>query len=347
MAEPPKPSLQSQLSEDPSPEAIAAYAWPRSAGTEPSSAAQAPTAAPVVATEKTYFQSLLDNIVLVVTTELVALPFCFGGEEGAMNGDWRKALIGFGIGLPIGIVGITFPVWGRRLADATQQWLRKDAWKWWMPLAAVTLFVYVLGPDVYRRAMSQQPTAQNIATAVAQALRNELPRPALAPAQKPPEDVFGLIASLRSQLDDADAKLQSTQRQLADTQDALDKARKPPLDPRAIPTWLRLDFDATGAATETKSTNVHWSVWFGSEAVACSGLNNGLGGTSFNFGVNCASPETVVFLSFDKPISYEDISIQTNAAIPQWEVRQKTEKTALIVFHGNITTASLSIEVIK
>jgi hypothetical protein len=95
---------------------------------------------------QTYFKSLLDNLILVVTTELIALPFCFGGEEGAMEADWKKALIGFGVGLPIGVLGLTFPVWGKRLAIATQIWLRVHAWKWWLPIAVTLAFAYVLGP---------------------------------------------------------------------------------------------------------------------------------------------------------------------------------------------------------
>jgi hypothetical protein len=93
----------------------------------------------------------MDNVVVVVTSELIALPFCFNGADGFMSNDWLKTAKGFGIGLPIGILGLTYPFWRTRLKKPTQDWIRNDARRWW-PVALLLAFGYVLGPDIYQRA---------------------------------------------------------------------------------------------------------------------------------------------------------------------------------------------------
>jgi hypothetical protein len=56
---------------------------------------------------------------------------------------------------------------------------------------------------------------------------------------------------------------------------------------------------------------------------------------------------TLIFLSFDKPIKYEEIFLKSDAGIPNWETTQKDERIAVVWIHGQVKSANLSIEIIR
>jgi hypothetical protein len=92
----------------------------------------------------------LEEIIVFVTGELIALPFCFEGTGAFMKGDWENTWKGFGIGIPIAIAGLTFRIWKNWISDSLRQWILTDAKRWW-PLALMLAFAYAVGPDLYRR----------------------------------------------------------------------------------------------------------------------------------------------------------------------------------------------------
>jgi hypothetical protein len=204
--------------------------------------------------------SQFNNIVVVITSELLALPFCFSGTEGFMSNDWMKTAKGFGIGLPLGIAGLTFPLWGQRLKRPNQDWIQRSAKKWW-PVSLLAAFVFVAVPEIYDRFANKRPpvvihdppSAADIAKASAP-LRLELEdtkrdlantKQQLEAAQKatrtPAPAVRGSISSKPAPVEVRDhpteediakatallqSELESTRRELATTKQQLDAARQ-------------------------------------------------------------------------------------------------------------------------
>jgi hypothetical protein len=162
---------------------------------EPSPPEKPPTAQPSHGGDTTD-SSPFNNIIVVVASELIALPFCFNGADGFMSNDWLKTAKGFGIGLPIGIAGLTFPLWRKYLKRPTQEWVQNDAKKWW-PIALLLTFIYVLGPDIYNRIQVAAP-------------------PASVPGftqQQVDEKVANAVANLNSQLTEANRQRDAAQRE--------------------------------------------------------------------------------------------------------------------------------------
>jgi hypothetical protein len=125
---------------------------------------------------RSYLRSLWENFALFAFTELFSFPFCFeGATEGVMRGHWWVAAQGYGIGIPFAILGFAFPLFQGPKVAAVRRWFKNDGWKWWVPIVAVSLFCYVLGPAVYRRATESAmlgPSAQEIAAAIAPILKS-------------------------------------------------------------------------------------------------------------------------------------------------------------------------------
>jgi hypothetical protein len=160
----------------------------------------------------------LNNIVVVVASELLALPFCFNGADGIMSGDWSKGFKGFGVGLPIALAGLTFPLWRTRLRPATQRWIRTDAMRWMLPAAFLALFLFVLGPDIYRRATIVEPPQTGV---VSQADYDAVSAKLVAANDeiKSREEqrikIEQVIISLQKQVADLQAKLVAHEKELA------------------------------------------------------------------------------------------------------------------------------------
>ncbi len=162
-----------------------------------------------------------------------------------------------------------------------------------------------------------------------------------------PADITELIKSLRSQLNTAKQDLVGVKRELEKTKGELDAARHPPISPDKTPTWLELAFDGEGKPTENASTNVHWAWWNPVEpGYDPLGIGRPLG--ILGSGTTTAQPATtLIFLSFDSPIRYNDVFVKGKEGLPSWEIRQKTDKTAVVWIHGKITNAALWIEILK
>jgi hypothetical protein len=121
------------------------------------------------------------EVVIFVAGELVAFPMAFVGYESLWNsapasGEWWRGLFGFGAGLVIGTGSASFRWWGKRLGLATQNWIRREAWKWWVPISVTLAFAYVIGPDFYRRATERVVpfSPQDIAVAIAPIIKSEI-----------------------------------------------------------------------------------------------------------------------------------------------------------------------------
>jgi len=103
----------------------------------------------VLATE-TKPSGILDDIVVAIFGVGLGEPFCHAGADKLLDGNlW--GLVGFAIGLPAMIAGISYHFWKRGLGERTLQFARESAWRWW-PAAVFLAFVTIVGPDIYRRA---------------------------------------------------------------------------------------------------------------------------------------------------------------------------------------------------
>jgi hypothetical protein len=284
---------------------------------------------------------------------VIILGFGLEGCAHLFNQDYWTAAFAFG-GMVV-LTGLAIH-WARLKTTATGLNTR-----WLAASCLVIIMSLALSPFVEQRkwpfaaalaGFGQRPaSATEIAAALEPMIAAKLDARRQAPASaddQPPPDVFSLIKSLRANLDSTNHTLQFTQQQLATAQRELDDARRPPLDPKEIPTWLDLVFDASGRPAETKSTNVHWAYWSGVEPATCpysAGTSAGL--LTLTQPPSCNSDNTLIFLSFDKPITYQDIYLRASAPLPQWDVHRKEAKSAIIIVHGKITSSPVSIEVIK
>jgi hypothetical protein len=159
--------------------------------------------------------SVLNNTIHVLTVELVALPFCFNGADGWKQNNMGEMLSGFGIGLTIALLGLTFPSWRHKLSAEV---IAK-----WAPVAAVLAFTYFLGPSIYQRAVLW-PTPPAPAPVPA-------PFPPPAPsATTQPDPRDATIASLQAQLNTAKQQAEAAKRALLEAQKKLTVApQKQPL----------------------------------------------------------------------------------------------------------------------
>jgi len=99
-----------------------------------------------------------EQFITGVLGTLAAGPICQSGwatlwanEVG--SAQWGKGVFGFGAGLVIGGAAWSYTWWRRFLAAPKRQWLHDEAWKWWVPITFIGVFVYVVVPDVVHRAM--------------------------------------------------------------------------------------------------------------------------------------------------------------------------------------------------
>jgi hypothetical protein len=97
-----------------------------------------------------------EPVITGVFSTLIAASICKSGWDTLWNNApgtelFWKGVIGFGCGLVIGIAGWSYSWWSKFLGPRTRRWIREEAWKSWVPLAIVLLFVFEVGPVMYRR----------------------------------------------------------------------------------------------------------------------------------------------------------------------------------------------------
>jgi hypothetical protein len=129
---------------------------------------------------ETTIRKYLPEIVAFVLLETLAVPFAHAGAEQMLNGHWERGLIGYLVAAVSALSGLTFHWWKNWFS---REIIERRIVPWW-PLLLAVLFIYVAGPEIYRRAItsvaptSSQPSAEEIAklTAPVRAERDTLKR---------------------------------------------------------------------------------------------------------------------------------------------------------------------------
>ena len=117
--------------------------------------------------------SFTDLVVLVVS-ECLAVPLCIAAGEAFVNGHYVDAGIGWLTGIPLAIIGASSYWWSKWFGDKTRDRIITQAIRW-APVAILCAFAYVVGPNIYRRAVepvfphaSTDETANAIAPIIAE-----------------------------------------------------------------------------------------------------------------------------------------------------------------------------------
>jgi hypothetical protein len=92
------------------------------------------------------------EVIMFVVNECVGVPLCIAGGEAFVTGEYLRAAVGFGLGVPLCVLGFTFPSWRDRLSADTQTAIQQQAIRW-APLVILAAFAYVVGPNLYHRAI--------------------------------------------------------------------------------------------------------------------------------------------------------------------------------------------------
>ena len=74
--------------------------------------------------------------------------------EAAVRGEVIAAAVGWGVGLPLAFLGWAIPHWRSRLDPATLTLIHWQAIRW-APFAVLLAVAYVVGPDIYHRAIER------------------------------------------------------------------------------------------------------------------------------------------------------------------------------------------------
>ena len=89
----------------------------------------------------------IPEIVAFLLLEAIAIPFCHAGADAMLGGHVAQGIVGYLIGIPTGIAGLTFhwwktwPIW---------RGIQQQVLRWW-PAAILLAFAYVAGPSLYQR----------------------------------------------------------------------------------------------------------------------------------------------------------------------------------------------------
>jgi hypothetical protein len=161
------------------------------------------------------------DLVVLVAFECIAIPICIAAGEALVSGDYGRAFLGWGIGIPLAIAGFTAHWWKDWLTETTRERIQRHTIHW-SPVALLLAFVYVVGPNIYERVSASYHD------------RSSLVSKTDYDALKAQDEI--VISNLREQLD---------------------IARNPPENPANTPTWLRLNFDGDGKPTEISAPNIH------------------------------------------------------------------------------------------
>jgi hypothetical protein len=102
----------------------------------------------------------LDDLVVFVTSECFAVPLNIAAGEAFVAGHGDRAALGWGIGVPLAVLGFTFHWWKGWIPTPIRSsilWAAKYGW----PVALLAAFAYVAAPDIYRRATAP-PQAEEL-----------------------------------------------------------------------------------------------------------------------------------------------------------------------------------------
>jgi hypothetical protein len=123
-----------------------------------------------------------ENLVVLLVGDGIGLSLCIAAGDAALRKDWGPMFAGFGIGLPLMAIATSFPFWKNRVAKLLRDSVVHVATGGFaiILLAAV---VYVLGP--YLLPKTAEPSAEDIAAAVARNLQGNGAPQTKAPANEP------------------------------------------------------------------------------------------------------------------------------------------------------------------
>jgi hypothetical protein len=91
-----------------------------------------------------------DNVIVFVVAQLIAVPLCHAGGDHLVKGEWLEAILGFGVGIPLGAIGFTFPFWKHRVSGVARDWIWRVS-QWLAPVAAIVVLSYVVGSGLWAR----------------------------------------------------------------------------------------------------------------------------------------------------------------------------------------------------
>lgn len=163
----------------------------------------------------------IPELVAFFTLEGIAYPFCHAGAEAMLNGHLVQGVIGYLVGVTSGVAGITFHWWKKWFS---REFLERKIFPWW-PAVLLLAFVYVVGPEIYRRAIDPPPPSTGFSQ------------------QQVDEKISSAVANLNSQLIEANRQREAARREAEAFRQQIQNAPAPSreLDTPRVFTKLTLD----------------------------------------------------------------------------------------------------------
>jgi hypothetical protein len=223
----------------------------------------------------------------------------------------------------------------------------------WLPVLLIG-FVYVIGPELYRRAIG--PSGAPIESGV---------------SIQTPDDVLKLIASLRTQLDSATDALGAKNREFEIVKHDLEMARHPA--PRSGPlstASLSLTM-GKGTPREIAADNVRWIAW----DARTRGSELRWSTPSSTLGIYSLNPQTypdlspftdgeytfikngtsyrifdlgsmsIIFMTFDKPVDTTSFQLSSESTLPKWKYWCKDNSVCAVWFDERPDNLSFTVRV--
>jgi len=92
-----------------------------------------------------------DDFIVGAVCGLIAIPICEASWHAIVveHDATVRVVVGLAIGLPIGLMGLSFHWWKDGLL---RHWVQRQTTRWWPAIALLSL-LYLLGPNIYQRAL--------------------------------------------------------------------------------------------------------------------------------------------------------------------------------------------------
>lgn len=104
------------------------------------------------------------DFVMFLVGALIAEPLCHAGWDAIVSDEHvDRGVVAIVVGLILGIGAGSFHWWKDRIGENGRAWVQRYA-AWWLPIAFIIFFVYVAGPNIYRKAIApivQPPDGSN------------------------------------------------------------------------------------------------------------------------------------------------------------------------------------------